>query len=258
MAVVADRSRRSLTENDQAVASLDVAEAAAASKREELAGSLRNKEAAGDELAVHDVDPISGDPLDSEELSAGESGQAPDAQAGGSDGGDPPPASGDSNRPRWLLPVGIALSVLLIGLLVLSVFFGIKTVNGFRLEQGRDNVLATAKQAAANLTTFNFETAEADVQRLKDSTTPTFESGFANDKNTFVKFLRDGKVKMTGDITEGGVLSYDGNTAHVLVAVKAQVGNAAQPQAQARNYRMDITMVYQDGRWLANAAEFVQ
>jgi hypothetical protein len=41
------------------------------------------------------------------------------------------------------------------------------------------------------------------------------------------------------------------------VAVKSQVANNQTPAPEARNYRMDVSMVYQDGRWLANGAEFI-
>jgi hypothetical protein len=53
------------------------------------------------------------------------------------------------------------------------------------------------------------------------------------------------------------VLSYAGNTAHVLVALKTQLANAQQPQPEERDFRLDIGLVYQDGQWLANAAQFI-
>jgi Mce-associated membrane protein len=169
----------------------------------------------------------------------------------------PPPDGVGSSRPRWLVPTAVGLGVLLVALLVLAVIFGARTVSGFGVEQGRAAALATGRQAAVNLTSFDFTTAEADVQRLRDSTTPNFENGFATDKDAFVKFLRDGKVKMTSNVTEAGLLSYSGSAAHVLVAVKSQVSNNQTPAPEARNYRMDVSMVYQDGRWLANGAEFI-
>jgi hypothetical protein len=43
----------------------------------------------------------------------------------------------------------------------------------------------------------------------------------------------------------------------VLVSVKSQLSNAQQPQAMERNYRMDISLVRQQGRWLANGIQFI-
>jgi Mce-associated membrane protein len=163
-----------------------------------------------------------------------------------------------SRKPqRLLVPTAIGLILMLLVVLVCAVIFGSRAAAGFNVEDGRASALAAGRQAAIDLTTFDFGTAEADVQRLKDSTTPNFENGFASDKDSFVRFLRDGKVKMTGDVTEAGVLSYGGKDAQVLVAIKSQISNNLTPQPQVRNYRMDVSMVYQDGRWLANAAEFI-
>jgi Mce-associated membrane protein len=155
------------------------------------------------------------------------------------------------------VPSAIALSATLVVLLVLAVFSAADAVSGFRLERGRADALSAGRQAAVNLTTFDFATAEADVQRLKDSTTAKFEGGFASDRDAFVKSLRDTKIKMTSNVTEAGLLTYAGNAAHVMVAIKSQVSNAQVPQPVARDYRMDVSMIYQNGLWLADGVEFV-
>ncbi|GAA5162824.1 hypothetical protein GCM10023321_48790 [Pseudonocardia eucalypti] len=158
-------------------------------------------------------------------------------------------------RLRWLAPAAGALVVLT--LLVAAVTFAVQTVSGFRLEQGRGAALAAGRQAAVNLTTFDFTTAEADVGRMNESITPKFAQGFASDKESFIKGLREGKIKMTGEATEAGLTGYTGQVASVLVAVDAKVGSADQPQAQTRKYRINLTMLYHDGNWLADRAEFI-
>ncbi|NMH98270.1 hypothetical protein [Pseudonocardia acidicola] len=168
--------------------------------------------------------------------------------------------SADESTPgrlRWVLPTGIALSVALVALLTFGTIFGAQTVRGWRLESTRSDVVAAAKQVAVNLTTFDADTAEADVKRLQDSTTPDFENGFAQDADAFVKVIKDGKVKMTGQGAEAGLLTLDGDKATAIVAVKAQVSTAQNPQPDPRDYRMSISLVHQDGRWLANGAEFI-
>jgi Mce-associated membrane protein len=162
-----------------------------------------------------------------------------------------------AQRPRWLVPTAIGLTALLTALLVVGITFGIRAASGFGVEHGRANVLDAGRQVALNLTTFDYSNAEADTQRLTDSTTPTFAAGFAGDRNAFVKSLRDGQVKMTGNVTEAGVLSYTGDTAHVIVAVKSQIVSTQSPQPQARDYRIDLSMTRQGGQWLATGAEFI-
>lgn len=173
----------------------------------------------------------------------------------------PPRDSSDveatATRAGWVLPTAIALAVLLTALLVPGVIFGVQTVRGFADERGRAAVVAAGETVATNLTTFDFAAADADVTRLAGSTTPTFSRGFGGDQAAFVKSLRQDKVSMTGTPVSAGVLSYDGRSARVLVAIKARMTTATAPQPQLRDYRLDLAMVYQDGHWLADSAGFV-
>jgi Mce-associated membrane protein len=164
-------------------------------------------------------------------------------------------ASANLRPPDWLLPIAVALLLVLAVASAGVVVFGLKAASGFSTERGRTDVLAAARDVAARITTFDATSAEADTQRLLELTTPQFAQGFAGDKDGFIKLLRQGKTKMSGQVTDAGVLSYDGEVAQVLVTVRAQITDVRTPQGQARDYRMELTMLDQ-GRWLANAVEF--
>lgn len=163
----------------------------------------------------------------------------------------------DVARPRWWAPVAVGLCVLVVALLVSVGFAAVKAVGAFSTEHGRDDALEAGRAAAVDLLTFSGPTAVQDIARLKQITTPNFAGGFASDSNSFVQVLRQGRVKMTSQATEAGVQSYAADKAHVLVSVKAQLSNAQQPQPMERDYRMNISLVRQGGRWLADAAQFV-
>ena len=85
-----------------------------------------------------------------------------------------------------------------------------------------------------------------------------YADALQGDQNAVIKAMHDGQARSNGTITEAGVLSYDPDTdtAHVLVSVRAQVANKTVPGGQARDYRMDLTMVDQ-GDWLLASVEFV-
>lgn len=172
----------------------------------------------------------------------------------------PAPAGSASagNRPKWVVPVGIALTLVLVCALAATVWFGIRVVSGFMAERGITNAVEAAKVAAVNLTTFDSGTADADTKRLIDGSTAEYGSTFAGDQSTVVQNLHKGQVRSTGTVTEAGVLSYNSgtSTAHVLVTVRAQVANIAAPGGQARDYHFELTMVDQ-GKWLLNDVEFV-
>lgn len=160
-----------------------------------------------------------------------------------------------ADRPRWVVPTAIGLVVLLVGFLVVASFFGIRVVGGFADSMGRSNALDAAREVATNLTTFDAATAEEDIARLVETTTPAFAAGLDGDREAFIRSLREGKVKMTGTVTEAGVASYDDDTAQVIVAVRSAVNSGGGEQG--RDYRLNLTMVHQGGSWLASKVEFL-
>jgi len=170
----------------------------------------------------------------------------------------PVAASGSPGRPKWVIPVAVVLVLVLIGALVAGVWFGIKTVHGFSAERGRANAVEAAKIVATKLTTFDAGTAEADTKALLDSATPEYAGALQGDQGEVIKSMHQNQARSTGRVTEAGVLSYDAgtDTAHVLVTVRAQVANKTVPGGEARDYRMDLTMVDR-GDWLVDSVEFV-
>ena len=165
--------------------------------------------------------------------------------------------AGPSGARRWLVPAGAALGVVIVGLLVVVVVFTAKLIGVQSDDSGRADALAAARQAAVNLTSFNFQTAVEDVARLQASTTPHFQDQFNNDQNAFIKLIRDGQVRTSGSATEAGVVNYQPGSARVLVAVRASVQNTQVQQPDQRNYRMAMNMVVQNGKWLADSVEFI-
>jgi Mce-associated membrane protein len=163
-----------------------------------------------------------------------------------------------SRPPKWVVPVAIVLVLVLIAALIGAVWFGIKAVHGFSAERDRVNAVEAAKVVATDLTTFDTGTADADTKRLLATTTPEYAAALQGDANSVVSSMRTSQARSTGTVTEAGVLSFDPdtNTAQVLVSVRAQVANKSIPGGQARDYRMELTMVDQGG-WLVDAVEFV-
>lgn len=158
---------------------------------------------------------------------------------------------------RWWYVAVAGLAAVLVAVLVFGTMFGVQVVRGYSDDAAGSAAVAAARQAAGNVTSFSFESAEADLQRLSGTTTPRFDQDFAQDKNAFAATLRDGKVKSSGTPTEAGLVSLDGDTAKVMVAVRASIQTTQLPQPEARDYRMLITMLHQDGKWLADSLEFI-
>ena len=130
-------------------------------------------------------------------------------------------------------------------------------MKGQSTEAGRENALLSARTTAVNLTTIDFATAEDDVRRVLDGSTGDFGGLFTQNLDSYVGVVKEGEVVTTGEVTEAGIESYDGETASAVVAVETTVKNKTVPDGEQRFYRLVEQMEYQDGRWLVARVEFV-
>ncbi|NVN49689.1 Mce protein [Mycolicibacterium hippocampi] len=100
--------------------------------------------------------------------------------------------------------------------------------------------LQVGRQGALNLTSIDFENAEADVQRILDSATGTFYDDFQQRAQPFVEVVKQAQSKSVGTIAEAGIESESDNEAQVLVAVTVRTSNAGAPEQEPRAWRMRI------------------
>ncbi|MFY1621527.1 hypothetical protein [Micromonospora sp. WMMD736] len=175
-------------------------------------------------------------------------------EAGAADAGEPSDQSATS-------AVTLTMIVGLIGVLALA---GLTGWLGFRAwqshqdEQQRELFLQVGRQGALNLTTIDWENADADVQRILDSATGTFYDDFQRRAEPFVEVVKQAQSKSTGTITEAGLESFSDEDAQVLVAVRVDTANAGAPEQAPRAWRMRLTVeqVGDDEAKVANV-EFV-
>jgi Mce-associated membrane protein len=121
----------------------------------------------------------------------------------------------------------------------------------------RDAVLAASRQAAVNLVSVNYNTADADIQRVRDSSTGDFASLFGQNTDSYAGVVKQGKVISTGQVTEAGVESLDGDDAQVIAGISSKVQNTQVPQGETRQYRVEMSMHYEDGAWKVAKMEFI-
>ncbi len=142
-------------------------------------------------------------------------------------------------------PHGLRLA-LAMGLLIVTALGGLVGWLGFRAdeshqrEQERAIFLAAARQGALNLTTINYTEVDADIKRILDSATGTFHDDFEKRSQPFVEVVKQAQSKSQGTITEAGLESMQGDSAHALVAVTVTTSNAGAAQQEPRSWRMRI------------------
>ncbi|WP_250284053.1 hypothetical protein [Frankia sp. CiP1_Cm_nod2] len=152
----------------------------------------------------------------------------------------------------------VALSVLVVVLVATTVVFSLRWQNGHAVDARRADAVAAARQVALNLTSINFGTADADVNRLVSSATGDFRNLFTQNLDSYVDIVKQNQVVTTGQVTEAGVQDINASIAHIILAVQSTVRNTAVPNGEVRTYRMALQMEHHgDGSWLVSRVDFV-
>ncbi|KGI69465.1 Mce protein [Mycolicibacterium rufum] len=136
----------------------------------------------------------------------------------------------------------VAGLVAVLALAGLTGWLGYRTWESQRAESERELFLQVGRQGALNLTTIDWEHADADVQRILDSATGTFYDDFQKRAQPFAEVVKQAKSKSEGTIAEAGLEASSDDEAQVLVAVTVKTTNAGAPEQQPRAWRMRISV----------------
>jgi Mce-associated membrane protein len=132
--------------------------------------------------------------------------------------------------------------VMLIGLGGLVGWLGFHGYRAHQAQQQRDVFVQVARQGALNLTTIDWQHADADVRRIMDSATGAFYDDFANRSKPFIEVVKKAQSTSVGTITEAGLESQSGDEAQVLVALSVKSSNVGGVEEEPRNWRMRISV----------------
>lgn len=213
-----------------------------------------------------DPNPTAGKPDDStseepaEETSVkvdpdvGEEGEDYDAATGEDDAVEASDAKPRMSHVRLATILGV---VLVLGLGGLVGWLGYQAYQAKQAEDLRNLFVQVGRQGALNLTTIDWENAEADVQRILDSATGTFYDDFQQRSQPFIEVVKQAQSKSEGEVTEAGLESESDNEGQVLVAVTVNTSNAGAPEQQPRAWRMRITVQKIDDEAKVSNVEFV-
>jgi Mce-associated membrane protein len=152
---------------------------------------------------------------------------------------DPEPAKPRMSHVRLATIVGLVLVLALGGL---TGWLGFRAYESHQAEEQRKLFLQVGRQGAQNLTTVDWQHAEADVQRILDSATGTFYDDFHRRAQPFIDVAKQAQAKSVGTIREVGLESASENEGQVLVAVTVKSSNAGVPEQEPRAWRMRISV----------------
>lgn len=135
-----------------------------------------------------------------------------------------------------------ALLAVVVTLAGLCGWLGYRTRGDDRADEARTTLVQVARQGAVNLTTIDYRHADADVQRILDSSTGEFYDDFRNRSGPFIEVVKKVKSTSAGTVTEAGVESVNGEEGQVLVAVTVRTTKDGRPDDEPRYWRMRMTV----------------
>ncbi|MDT5091406.1 MAG: Mce-associated rane protein [Mycobacterium sp.] len=136
-------------------------------------------------------------------------------------------------------------------------WFGFHAHQAHRAQAEQSQLIQAARQGAVNLTTINWQRADADVQRIVDGATGEFYDDFARRSQPFIELVKQTKSVTVGTVTEAGLESQTADTAEVLVAVTVTTSNAGAPQPDPHAWRMRISVQRVGDQAKVSNVEFV-
>lgn len=131
-----------------------------------------------------------------------------------------------------------AVTIIAIG--ALAGWLGYHSYQDHLTEHRRNLLFQVARQGAVNLTTINYTEADADVQRILDSSTGTFRDDFERRAPALIEVVKQAQSRTEGSITDAGLESFSGDSARLLVAVSVKTSNITAADQQPRQWRMRI------------------
>ncbi|MDT5260432.1 MAG: Mce-associated rane protein [Mycobacterium sp.] len=138
---------------------------------------------------------------------------------------------------RWAMLFSLTV---IVALSVQLGWLGFRVHQAQKAEAQRSQFLQVARQGALNLTTIDWQHADADVRRILDGATGEFHDDFAKRSQPFIQVVQQAKASTVGTITEAGLESETADTAQALVAVSVQTSNAGETDQEPRAWRMRI------------------
>jgi Mce-associated membrane protein len=141
------------------------------------------------------------------------------------------------SAPWRAMLLGLAVVVALAGLVG---WFGLRVNHSHQAQAQRNLFLQVARQGALNLTTIDWQHADADVHRILDGATGEFYNDFAKRSQPFIEVLKQAKAKTVGTITEAGLESETNDSGRALVILSVQTSNNGEAEQVPKEWRMRI------------------
>ena len=126
-----------------------------------------------------------------------------------------------------------------------------------RREERAARFVAGAKQGIVNMTSFGFNHAGEDVQRVIDSSTGQFRDEFQHHATDFTKVVEQSKLVTEGTVYAAAIESMDAHSASVLVSATSRITGSAGATNEPSAWRMRVKVTDDGGHYKISKVELV-
>lgn len=128
-----------------------------------------------------------------------------------------------------------------------------------REEQERYGAVQRAATAQAEaFVNIDYRNADESIDKVAAGATGEFRTQYDSAAGGLAELMTQEKSVMTGDVLWAGVVDADPDSATVIVATTGTVANVSTKEKPvARNFRLQLELVLEGGRWLTSDLQFV-
>jgi Mce-associated membrane protein len=125
-------------------------------------------------------------------------------------------------------------------------------------EQRYGDVLAAADAEVTAFVNLRYDQASRSIDAVAAGATGDFRAHYVRSARHVVTVLRRHRSVMTGQVVWSGVVAVAPDRATVIAATTGTVSNTSTHGRESpRHFRLRISLLHQDGRWLASDIQFV-
>jgi Mce-associated membrane protein len=130
---------------------------------------------------------------------------------------------------------------------------------GSAAEQQRyADIIDSASKEASAFVNISYTDTQSAIDAVMAGATGDFKDQYAKATTALVKLLTDNKSVRTGEVLWTGVVAQDPDSATVIIATTGTVANnQTGNQPKAENYRLQLQLVLEKGKWLTSDLQFV-
>jgi Mce-associated membrane protein len=159
---------------------------------------------------------------------------------------------------RWLTALVVALTLLaLLGAALVWRTQGDRA-DALVREHRYGDVLAAADAEVTAFVNLRYDQASRSIDAMAAGATGDFRAHYVRSARHVVELLRRHRSTMTGQVVWSGVVAVAPDRATVIAATTGTVSNTnTHGQQVPRHFRLRISLLHQDGRWLTSDIQFV-